>query len=165
MIFWKKVGALVKKDLALEFRSKEIISTMLIFSFLVIPIFAFSFSPSRQTTREVFPGIVWVAFTFAGMLGLGRSFTGERENDCLLGLMLAPLDPTAIYFAKVIDNFLLMALMEAVSFPLFLVFFDYRPQGSLWPLLLVIFLGTLGFCIAGTFLAALSSNARASEIL
>ncbi|TDA68575.1 MAG: transcriptional regulator [Clostridia bacterium] len=164
-MFWRKVGVLVWKDLLLEFRSKQMISSMLIFSFLVIVIFAFAFNPVQRTTQEVLPGIIWVAFTFAGVLGLNRAFAVERDNDCLLGLMLAPVDRTAIYVAKVTSNFIFTGLTEIVSFPLFLVFFNYHLQASLGWLVLTIFLGTLGFVAVGTFLAALASNTRMSEIL
>ncbi|GAW93741.1 heme exporter protein CcmB [Calderihabitans maritimus] len=165
MKFVVQVGNLVWKDLTNEFRTKEMLSSMLIFSFLVIVIFAFAFNPAQATTREVFPGIIWVGFSFAGVLGLNRSFTTEKYNDCLMGLMLAPVDRTVIYFGKVITNFILMVIIEVISLPLFFVLFDYKPQGNPWLLIPIMFLGTLGFVAVGTFLAALSANTRASEIL
>ncbi|MEW6663415.1 MAG: heme exporter protein CcmB [Bacillota bacterium] len=165
MGYWRKLGALVGKDIAVEFKTKEMLSSMFIFSFLVIVIFAFAFTPSRATTREVFPGILWIGFAFAGVLGLNRSFAGEKDNDCLLGLMLTPVDRTAIFLAKAASNLLFLVAVEAVSLPLFFVLFDYRLEGPLWLLLAVILLGTIGFIVIGTFLAALAANTRASEIL
>ncbi|WP_366923591.1 heme exporter protein CcmB [Metallumcola ferriviriculae] len=165
MGFFAKVGNIVWKDLVTEFRTKEMLSAMLIFSVLVIVIFAFAFTPTRDLTSKVFPGIIWVAFTFSGILGLNRSFLNEKQNETLLGLMLAPVDRTAIYFGKVISNLAMMLIMEIISLPLFFVLFDYRFSGSLLQLLLVIFLGTLGFIAVGTFLAALAANTRTSEIL
>ncbi|KKM11279.1 hypothetical protein SY88_09430 [Clostridiales bacterium PH28_bin88] len=165
MGFLGKIANLVWKDLVTEFRTKEMISSMFIFAFLVILIFAFAFTPTRETTREVFPGIIWLGFTFAGILGLNRSFSGEKDNDALLGLMLAPVDRTAIYFGKVISNLVFMGAMEIISLPLFFILFSFRLEGSLWLLLLVIMLGTLGFITVGTLLAALSANTRTSEIL
>jgi len=79
--------------------------------------------------------------------------------------MLTPVDRTAIYFGKVITNFIIMAVTEAISLPLFFIMFDYGLAGSILHLILIIFLGTLGFVSIGTFLAALSANTRASEIL
>ncbi len=166
MGFLVKVAGLVRKDLLSELRTKEMISSMLIFAFLVIVIFAFAFEPSKATTKAVFPGIIWVGFSFAGILGLGRSFTAERENDCLLGLMLAPVDRSAIYFGKVISNFFLVTLMQVVSLPVFFVLFDYRvTAGGIGKLVIIMVMATFGFMAVGTLLAALSANARTSEIL
>lgn len=165
MRFLAKIANIVWKDLVAEFRTKEMISAMLIFSVLVIIVFAFAFDPVGETVRAVSPGIIWVAFTFSGILGLNRSFVNEKQNETLLGLMLAPVDRTAIFFGKVITNFILMVITEAISLPAFFVLFDFRMEGSLLQLLLVIFLGTLGFVSIGTFLAALSANVRTSEIL
>jgi heme exporter protein B len=165
MGYWRKLGALVSKDIAVESKTKEMFTSMFVFAFLVIVIFAFAFAPDRATTKEVFPGILWIGFIFAGVLGLNRSFSSEKENDCLSGLLLTPVDRTAIYLAKAASNFLFMTAVQAVSLPLFFIFFDYRMQGPLWLLLAVILLGTAGFVVIGTFLAALAANTRAGEIL
>ena len=165
MKFLQQLSTMVWKDLTLEYRNKEKISSMLIFALLVIIIFAFAFKPSRQTTLEVFPGMLWVAFTFSGMLGLNRSMLLEKENDCLLGLMLAPMDSAVIFFSKVFTNLLFMLMVEIISVPLFMILFDFSFQGSVIWLAIVILLGTFGFSAVGTFLAAVSSNTRTSEIL
>jgi len=165
MRFLAKIGNIVWKDLVAEFRTKEMISAMMIFSVLVIVMFAFAFKPVGDTIKAVSPGIIWVAFTFSGILGLNRSFVNEKQNETLTGLMLTPVDRTAIYFGKVITNFIIMAVTEAISLPLFFIMFDYGLAGSILHLILIIFLGTLGFVSIGTFLAALSANTRASEIL
>lgn len=153
------------KDLLLEWRSKQTITSMLVFAIIVVVMFAFAFQPTGEITRAVFPGMSWVAFTFAGMLGLNRAFLSERHQDCLTGLILAPMDPTAIYFGKVLSTVFLMGCMEVIALPLFFVLFDFRLRGSLALLLLVIFLGTLGFATVGTLLSALAANARSSELL
>lgn len=164
MIF-RHAWHIFRKDLLLEWRSKQTISSMLIFAIMVVVVFTFAFQPTREITRAVFPGMIWVAFTFAGILGLNRAFLSEKQQDCLTGLILAPLDPTAIYFGKVLGTMFLMGMMELLALPLFFVFFDFRLQGSLVMLLLVIFLGTLGFATVGTLLSALAANARSSELL
>lgn len=153
------------KDLLLEWRSKQTISSMLIFAIMVVVMFAFAFQPTRDITRAVFPGMTWVAFTFAGILGLNRAFLSEKQQDCLTGLILAPMDPTVIYFGKVLGTMFLMGVMELIALPLFFVLFDFRLQGSLALLILVILLGTLGFASVGTLLAALAANSRSSELL
>lgn len=153
------------KDVLLEWRSKQTITSMLIFALMVVVMFAFAFQPTREITRAVFPGMAWAAFTFAGILGLNRAFLSEKQQDCITGLILAPMDPTAIYFGKVLGTMFLMGCMELIALPLFFVLFDFRLQGAPAMLLLVIFLGTLGFATVGTFLAALAANSRSSELL
>ncbi|TLM99809.1 transcriptional regulator [bacterium] len=166
MDFFRKIRAIVWKDLTSEFRTKEMLSAMLIFAFLTIVIFVFAFDPSKALVKEVFPGIIWVSFIFAGILGLNRSFLTEKSNDCIMGLMLCPVDRSAIFFGKMIGNFIFMAIMEIISLPVFAVLFNYRIKFSaVAPLVIIIFLGTLGFIASGTFLAAMSSNTRNSEIL
>jgi heme exporter protein B len=165
MNYFRQIRAIVWKDLVSEFRTKEMLSAMLIFSFLVIVIFAFAFDPARETTRAVFPGIIWVGISFAAILGLNRSFLAEKENDSLLGLMLAPCDRSVIYFAKVIGNLILVWLVILISMPLYFIFFNFQWTGSILTLVLIIFLSTLGFISVGTFLAALAANTRTSEIL
>jgi heme exporter protein B len=165
MTFLGRVWAIAAKDLRAELRTKQMSSAMLIFAFLVIVVFAFAFDPTRQSLTFILPGVIWVAFFFAAMLGLNRSFVGERVNDCLHGLMLAPVDRSAIYFGKVLANLIFTLVVEAVSLPLFFVLFNYPLQGS-WLLLgAAVVLATGGFIAVGTFLAALAANTRTSEIL
>ena len=164
MPFLHKVLAILAKDIQLEFRTKEMLSAMLIFALLVVVIFSFAFDVTSVGLREVFPGMLWVAFFFAGVLGLNRSFASERQNGAIQGLMLAPVD-SAIYFAKVIGNFLFMAITEAVALPVFLVLFDYRFVGSIPILIVILVMSTFGFIAVGTFLSALAANTRTSEIL
>ena len=166
MTYFKQIFALVQKDLLNELRTKEMLSAMFMFAFLTIVIFAFAFyEPSKEILRGAFPGIIWVGFTFAGILGLNRSFMAEKANDCLMGLLLAPMDRTVIYFGKLIANLVFMFFMELVSLPLFFILLDFKFKGSLLLFALVVVLGTIGYIAVGTFLAALSSNTRTSEIL
>lgn len=165
MPFLAKVWAIAAKDLRAELRTKQMSSAMLIFAFLVIVIFAFAFDPTRQSLGFILPGIIWVAFFFAALLGLNRSFVAEKVDDCLHGLMLAPVDRSAIYFGKVLANLIFTLVVEAVSLPLFFVLFNYTLKGSWLLLLAVVFLATFGFIALGTFLSALSANTRTSEIL
>lgn len=167
MRFAGKIANLVWKDLLMEFRAKNVLSSMFIFSFLVITVFvfAFAFTPDPDTVKVVFPGLLWLAFSFAGVLGLNRTFAAEKEERCLWGLMLAPVDRTAIYFGKAAGNLLFMGVVEVMSLPLFFVLFNVPAGGPPLALLGVLFLGTLGFVAVGTFLAGLAANTRAGEIL
>jgi heme exporter protein B len=157
--------AIAGKDLRNELKSKQTIGMMVIFSALVILVFSFAFDPTNNMVRAVIPGLVWVITVFAGILGLNRSFISELENDCLTGLRSAPIDPASIYLGKVLANFTLVAFVQLISIPVLFILFGYRFMGSYFWFILIIFAGTLGFIIVGTFLAALSANAKNSEML
>ncbi len=153
------------KDILSEFRSRETISSMLIFCLIVVVIFNFMFEPGSSLVKEMVPGILWVAITFAGVLGLNRSFIYEVDQGCLLGLLLCPVDHSLLYLGKMIGNFLFMVIMEVIILPLMIVFFNLDIFNILLPLLLIMLLGTLGFAAVGTLLSAISVNTRAREIL
>ena len=163
--YLNQVAAIVWKDIITELKTRELFSSMFIFALLVILIFIFSVNLSIVKANEVGPGVLWVAFLFAGTLGLNRSFMLEKENGCLQGLILTPVDRTAIYFGKLISNLAFLFIMEAFLLPPFMIFFNVDLLPHLGPLLLVIFLGTLGFCAIGTLLSSLSSNLKTREIM
>ena len=160
--YLSQVWALVWKDLAAERRTKEILSAMLVFGLLVVLIFNFAFDLRRVEMDLVGPGILWVAFTFAGVLGLNRAFALEKDRGALEGLMLAPMDRSAIYLGKLISTFLLMTIMELAVVPVFALLNNQSIRIELVPVFLM---GTLGFVAAGTVFAALSANTRTREVL
>jgi len=164
-LYLNQIAAIVWKDFVTELKTRELLSAMFIFALLVILIFIFSINLSIVKASEVGPGILWVAFLFAGTIGLNRSFMLEKENGCLMGLMLVPADRTAIYFGKLISNLIFLSIMELFILPLFMIFFDIDLLSHLGPLLVVVFLGTLGFCVLGTLLSSLSSNLKTREIM
>ena len=168
--YWSVVAAIVQKDIRSELRTKEMVASMFVFSVLVLLIFNFTLSLDGETTLALAPGILWVAFVFAGSLGLNRSFASERENRSILGLMLAPVDRSALYFGKLISNVLFMLVAEAFLLPLFMVFFNLNLLAELEPsafalFLLVVVLGTLGYAAVGTTLAAIAANTTMREVL
>ncbi|MFQ5672097.1 MAG: heme exporter protein CcmB [Nitrospinales bacterium] len=160
-----QVIAIVWKDLLTELKTREMLSSMFVFSVLVILIFIFSINLSIVNANDVGPGVLWVAFVFSGTLGLNRSFTLEKNNGCLQGIMLTPVDRTAIYFGKMISNLLFLLVMEAFILPLFMIFFNVDILRNLLPLLVVIFLGTVGFCALGVLLSSIASNLETREIM
>ena len=164
-LYLKQIAAIVWKDFVTELKTRELLSAMFIFALLVILIFIFSINLSIVKAIEVGPGILWVAFLFAGTIGLNRSFMLEKENGCLMGLMLVPADRTTIYFGKLISNLIFLSIMELFILPLFMIFFNIDLLSHLGPLLVVVFLGTLGFCALGTLLSSLSSNLKTREIM
>lgn len=161
------------KDLKAEFRTKQMLNSMMIFALLVIVIFSFAFGSeasifipilNKNVIDILAPGILWIAFTFAGMLGLSRSFSVEKEEGCLEGLKLCPVERSEIYNGKVVSNAVLMVLVEITTIPLFIVLFNYDIK-NIPGLTLVVLLGTAGFIFVGTLLSALTVNTRTREIL
>ena len=161
--FLAVVAALVWKDLLAETRSKEVLAAGLTFALLILVIFNFAFDLRADNAREIGAGILWVAFTFAGVLGIGRSFAAERDRGTLEGLLLAPIDRTAIYLAKTVTNVVLMAAVELVTLPAFLVLFNARVSWS--DMLAVVALGTIGFAGVGTLVSAMVAHAAAREVM
>ncbi len=162
--YLRKVFAIVGKDIATELRTKEMMSAMLVFSMLVILIFNFAFDLRADNMNTLAPGVLWVAIAFAGMLGLSRSFIVERDKGVLDGLLLAPVDRSAIYFGKMIGNVLFISLVEIIILPVFIILFN-QPAGTLPPLVGVVVLGTIGFAGVGTLFSAMAVHTRAREIL
>ena len=165
MGFWTQVGAIFWKDVVVELRTKERLSSMFFFSLLIIVIFNFAFEPGSEAMREIAPGILWVTFTFAGLLGLTRSFTMERENGCLSGLLLCPADRGAIFIGKALGNAVFMVAVEAVALPFFAVFMNVAVLPSLGRLIVLMALGTVGFSSVGTLFAAMSANTKMREVM
>jgi len=158
-----KIFAIYRKDILSEIRTREIITAVLVFALLVVVIFNFVFIPGTDTISLAAPGILWVAFTFAGILGLNRIFATEKENSRLEGLMLCPVDRLVIYWGKFLGSFTFMLAIEIIITPVFLVLLNlplFLPR-----LFVVIMLATLGFTAVGTLFSALAINIRARDIM
>jgi heme exporter protein B len=153
------------KDLLVERRSKETLNALLFFALALLFVFQFALDADRERLTAVLPGLLWLAFILSGMLGLGRVFLVERENDCWEGLLLAPGDKSAIYLGKLAGSLALMFVVEAIVLALFALFFNVDLVPVLPGLTLVIALGTLGFAAIGTLFAAMTAQARARELL
>lgn len=161
--FFRTVRALVWRDLLAEYRSREVLGGGIVFALLTLVIFNFAIDLRLETAEEVAPGILWIGFAFAGMLAFGRSFAAERERGTLDGLLLAPIDRSAIYLARAITNSILMGIVELVSLPVFVALYNVRAAWT--DLLLTTALGTIGFTGAGTLVAAIAANTRAREVM
>lgn len=163
MGFWGKVFTIVWKDVLSELRAREIIVSVFVFALLVILVFSFAFEPGPDRVGLVAPGVLWVAFTFAGVLALNRAFIREKERGCLKGLMLCPVDREAIFFGKMLASFIFMFVVELVILPIFSILLNLP---LLMPgLILVCFLATVGFVAVGTLFSAMSVNTRAREVM
>jgi len=165
MTLYRKVAAILWKDLLSEFRTKEMIFSMLVFSLMVTVIFNFSFPPGSEFIDDALPGILWMTFVFASLLGMNRTFVYEVDKGCLQGLMLAPMSRSAIYISKLLVNFVFIMLVELTMLPFFSIFFHLDLLGIIWPLLLVVACSTLGFAIIGTLFAAITVNTRTREVM
>jgi heme exporter protein B len=163
--YTRRALAVVWKDVLVERRSKETLNALFFFSLLLLFVFEFALGPDRERLAAALPGLLWLGFVLSGLLGLGRSFLLERENDCWEGLLLAPGDKSAIYLGKLVGNLLLMFVVEAVVLGLFTVFFNVDLTGGLPRLLIVIVLGTVGLAAAGTLFSAMTAHVRARELL
>ncbi len=165
MEIFNAIRWIVWKDLVIELRSRETIASMVFFALIVILIFSFSFSMDRQATREVIAGIIWVAFAFTGMIGLGKSFSAELQHDCLEALRMAPVPGGAMYLGKAAANFAFMFVVEILLFPMFVVFFNLDVVEELAILLVIFFLATVGLAAVGTLFSALTVQIRAREVM
>lgn len=159
----RSIAAIVWKDLAAELRSRELLSAMLVFALLVILIFNFALELDVNVRSTVTAGVLWVTFAFAGTLGLNRSMAMEKDRGCLDGLLLAPVDRSAIYFGKAIGNLVFMLVVEVIVLPVYSVLYNvnlFKPG-----LLLVILLGSVGYVAVGTLLSSMAVQSRARDML
>jgi heme exporter protein B len=161
--FIRAVSAVIWKDLAAELRSRELLSAMLVFALLVILVFNFALELDAGTRAAVTAGVLWVTFAFAGTLGLNRSMAMEKDRGCLDGLLLAPVDRSAIYFGKAIGNLIFMLIVEAIVLPVYSVLYTvnlFNPG-----LLLIILLGSIGYVAVGTLLSSMAVQTRTRDVL
>lgn len=163
MNFWRCVFTIAWKDIISELRTREIISSVLVFAIMVLVIFNFAFAGGREILAVIAPGILWVAFTFAGVLALNRSFIPEKEADCLEGLMCCPSGREVIYAGKALGSLAFMLMIEAVILPVFTLFFNLSVLS--WEIITITFLATIGFVAVGILFSALAVNTRAREMV
>lgn len=156
---------IVYKDFLLEFKMKDSWVTMMAFVVMVIFLFAFALGADWRRLNALFPGIIWMAYLFAGILGVGRTYGHEMPEEALTGLMLAPGERTWIIAAKMFVAFCFMFGMELVASPLFFILLNQPWSGQWTPYLVTLALGAWGFVGVGTLLSALSANVRGGEAL
>jgi heme exporter protein B len=161
--FYKAMMAVVWKDLTAEIRSREVFSAMLVFALLVVLIFNFALDLEAGTRASITSGVLWVTFTFAGTLGLNRSMAQEKDRGCMDGLLMAPVDRSAIYMGKVIGNLVFMFAVEIVVIPVFSVLYNVNLINL--GLILVVLLGSVGYIAVGTLLASMAVQTRTRDML
>jgi heme exporter protein B len=158
-------AALLGKEVRTEFRSRELLSTTIVFVLIVVVLFSFTFDPTTSESRRFGPGLLWLAFLFAASLMLQPCFLREQTNDTLSALRLAVSDPFAIFLAKIGANTFFLLLTEILMLPVFAAMFNVSFWAELPLVLLTLLLGSLGIATAGTAVASISTQARMRELL
>ena len=158
---FQKALTIIWKDIVAELRTKQTVASVLVFALLVLVIFAFAFEP--QNIPPVAAGILWVAFAFGGMLGLGRSFVMEKDKGSLDGLLLTPVDRSVIYFGKMIANLIFMLVISVVVLLLFYVLLN-MPVLRI-ELFAIVVLASIGFSAVGTLFSALAANTTSRDVM
>jgi heme exporter protein B len=159
------VWTIFLKDLRVEWRSRETLASMCVFGLLVVFLFNFAFETAGEETLRLLPGLLWIAFAFAGILGFNRSFAAERENACLEGMNLTPIDPSTIFVGKMLANLLFLGIAELVVVFAASLWYNFSFLPSMGWLALIVFLGTLGYAALGTIFGAVAANTRMREVM
>ncbi len=162
---WAVTLATLRKDIRLEWRSKDALNSMLFFSLLVVVIFSFSFDPLAEESRHIVGGLVWVAFLFAAVVALNQTWARELRNQVLDAYRVSPAPANALFLAKALGNFLFVTILEAVMTPLFVIFYNLHVLGPAWQLIPVALLGTWALVVNGTFFASISIRTRSRELM
>jgi heme exporter protein CcmB len=166
MIAFLRVAALVlRKDLTVEVRSREIVYTTIFFAVSCVLVFAFALVKEGRPLEDAAAGIMWISVAFAGTLALGRTFERERHAETLRALMLAPASRPALYVGKLLGVVLLLLVVEAVLVPLVGLLFDAPIANSPFRLTALLVLGTIGFSAVGTLFAAMLVRARSRDVM
>ena len=165
MTFLRHTFAHLRKDLRLEWRSRDAITSMLFFSLLVVVVFSLSFDPTAATSRQIAGGILWVVLLFAATTTMNQSWLREQRNGVLDAQRLAPAAPAALFLGKALANLVFVSAVEIVLAPLFVIFYNLHALGQGWLLLLVMPLGSWALVANGTFFAALGLRTRNRELM
>lgn len=158
-------GAILRKDLKLEMRTGDSTITLVALSMLILVVLVLAFNPAEGRTADLAAGALWVALIFAGMLGASRALIAERDNSCILGLLLSPIDCAQIYAAKLAAAFIFMMVAEVAAVILLMLFFNLEFGVRLALLAPPVVLGALGFAAISTLLATIASRTRAGDLL
>ena len=165
MALLSNTAVLLGKELRTEFRSRELLTTTVVFILTIVVLFSFTFDPSVSESRRFGPGLLWLAFLFAASLMLQPGFLREQNNDTLSALRLSVSDPFAIFLAKLIANAIFLLMTEMLLLPIFAVLYNVHIIAVFPQLVLVFFLGSVGVAIPGTAFSAISAQARMRELM
>ena len=168
----RQVLWLIHKDLILQFRTKDTLVLVFMFSLLVVLAFVFSMGPffpfDLEERSKLAASVLWISFTFAGIITLTRSFDVERSDGAVHIIRLAGVDPSNFYISKVLSNFIFLTVLEFILTPVSLQFvesLDLVSVITLFKLLGILSIGTLGLCAVGVILSGMASTTRGKESL
>jgi heme exporter protein B len=166
---WSQYRALLAKDLRIEMRTRDMIVSMGIYAVLVLTVYGATLSQTGDALDilNVASGLLWAMIVFTSLLGLNRSFSHEKADGCLEGVLLAPVSRSALFFAKATSNFLFMIAVEIIAVPLFFLFFLASAQitANAWLIVFPLLLGTVGMAGVGTFMATITMDTRGKDVL
>jgi heme exporter protein B len=167
---WRQFKAILRKDLVMEFRTREMITSMGLYAILTMVVYQIALTEAGEAldVRLVMPGLIWVAFIFMSLLGLNRSFVHEKDQGCIDALLLSPVDRPVIYFAKFSGNLLFLLVVEGLSLPVFAFLFLQGREGianPIWLLAAVMIAASVGISGVGTLLATMTVNTTGKDIL
>lgn len=154
-----------KKDLAIEFRTRSAFLSALVLSLLSLVIFYFAWDPTAVAAVDVAPGILWVTFTFSGLLGLHRSFGVESQERAMDALLIAPIARESIFLGKALANLTFVLGVQVIALPALALFYNLPLSTALGPLALVMLFAAIGLTCVGTLFAGITSNTRMAELL
>jgi heme exporter protein B len=161
----RAAAILLSKELRLEFRTRELLNATVVFAVIVVVLFNFAFEPTAAESGRYGPGLLWIAFLFAGSLMLQPTFAREQSNSTLDALRMAPISPFAILLGKMLANLIFLLVAEVILVPVFAVLYNVSLAGIVGRLIVVLLLGTIGLVATGTSFAAISAHARMRELL
>ena len=154
-----------RKDIAVELRTRSAFLSVLVFTLLALAIFYFAWDPTAVSAVDLAPGVLWVTFTFAGLLGLHRSFGLELQDRAIDALLVAPVDREAIYLGKALANFVFVALVLMIAMPALVLFYNLPAVSTLTALAPIAILASVGLVAVGTLFSSMAVNTRLAELL
>ncbi|MEW6184005.1 MAG: heme exporter protein CcmB [Bacillota bacterium] len=160
----RQIFAIIRKDIIAELRTKEMVVSMLLFILLIMVAFRSAFGELGDIT-EFAGGLLWIAFLFTSLLGLNRSFVHEKDEGCLEGLLLSPVDRPNIFLGKMIGNLIFLSIVELLAIPLYITLFNLSIKGSVPLFIAAVLLSDVGICAIGTLLSTISINTKLRDML
>ena len=156
---------IARKDLAIEFRTRTAFLSAVVFALLGLVIFYFAWDPTAVTTNDLAPGVLWVIFTFSGLLGLHRSFGVELADHAIDGILASPVSREAVFLGKAIANLIFVVAVQLIAIPALVIFYNLPPGTVAGPLLVIAILAAIGLTAVGTLFSAMAVNTRLAELL
>lgn len=171
MSSWRQFKAILRKDIVMELRTKEMLTSMGLYALLVLVIYYVAISQTTDAfdIRQIAAGLLWLVFVFTSMLGLNRSLVHEKDQGCLEALLISPIDRPVIFFGKATGNLIFLLIVEAFIVPLFYFIFltgsAAGSSGPVWMLAIALFVGSIGIAGVGTLLATMSVNTKGKDFI